>query len=155
MRFAIDSNVLVYAFVRDDPRKHQIASEIMVRAMVLDCVLAAQTVAEFLNVIRRKQPKLFDEARAQADRWHAIFELLDTSGEHILHGADFAARHKLQLWDSIIWQVVRSAHAVLFLSEDLQDHLSLDGMRVLNPFEPANDGELQQLLSSNDHEIEW
>jgi len=147
VRFSIDSNILVYAFIRDDPRKHKIAAEIMVRAMTLDCVLAAQTVAEFLNVIRRKQPQLFEHARAQAKRWHVTLELLDTSGDHILKAADFAARHKLQLWDSIIWQVVRSAHAVLFLTEDLQDHLAIDGMRVLNPFDSTNDNELQNLLS--------
>ena len=154
MRFAIDSNILVYAFIRDDPRKHRIASDIMVRAMLLDAVLAAQTVAEFLNVIRRKQPDLFAEARNQASRWHTTFDLLGTTAEHILKGAEFAARHRLQLWDSVIWQVVRSAHAVLFLTEDLQDHLAVEGMKVLNPFNPANGDELQGLLSSADHEIE-
>lgn len=155
MRFAIDSNVLVYAFIRDDLRKHEIASEIMVRAMLLDAVLAAQTVAEFLNVVRRKHAQLFSEACAQARRWHTTFDVLDTSSEHVLNGAEFAARHRLQLWDSIIWHVARSAHAVLFLTEDLQDHLAVDGMRVLNPFEPANEAELKALLSSADDEIDW
>ena len=52
-RFTIDSNVLVYAFIRSDLRKHKIAAEIMYRAMGLDAVLTAQVLAEFLNVIRR------------------------------------------------------------------------------------------------------
>jgi predicted nucleic acid-binding protein len=155
VRFAIDSNILVYALVRDDPQKHATASEIMVRAMVLDAVLAAQSIAEFLNVIRRKEPQLFEEARAQALRWHTTFELLDTTAQNIIDGADFAARYKLQLWDSVIWQVVRTAHAVVFLTEDLQDHLSIDGMKVLNPFETANEAELQNLLRSADEEIQW
>jgi predicted nucleic acid-binding protein len=154
VRFAIDSNILVYAFVRDDPQKHERASEIMVRAMVLDSVLAAQSVAEFLNIVRRKEPQLFDEARAQALRWHTTFELLDTTAQNIIDGADLAARHKLQLWDSVIWQVVRTAHAVVFLTEDLQDHLAIDGMKVLNPFDAANEAELQNLLRSADEEIQ-
>ncbi len=155
MRFAIDSNILVYALVRDDPQKHETASEIMVRAMVLDSVLAAQSVAEFLNVIRRKEPRLFDEARAQALRWQKTFELLDTTAQNIIDGADFAARYKLQLWDSVIWQVARTAHAVVFLTEDLQDGLAIDGMKVLNPFDAANAAELQNLLRSADEEIQW
>lgn len=155
MRFALDSNILVYAFIRDDAEKHGLASEIMVRAMTLDTVIAAQSVAEFLNVVRRKNPKLIDEAVAQADRWRTVFELRDTSVQNVIEGAKFAVRHKLQIWDSIIWQVARSAHAALFLTEDLQDHLAIDGMKVLNPFAPENEAELRDLLSSADDEIEW
>lgn len=155
MRFAIDSNVLVYAFIRDDPKKHETASEIMIRSMMLDAILAAQSIAEFLNVIRRKQPQFFNEARAQARRWHTTFELLDTTAQNVMDGAEFAARHKLQLWDSVIWQVARSAHAVLFLTEDLQDKLAIDGMKVLNPFATANRVELQKLLRSADEKTEW
>ena len=155
MRFAIDSNILVYAFVRDDPRKHQIASEIMIRAMTLDAVIATQTLAEFLNVIKRKVPKLFGDACAQVRRWQTTFEPVDTTVQHVLAGADFAARYQLQLWDSIIWQVARSAHAVLLLTEDLQDHLSIDGMKTINPFEAANEAAINALLSSGDDEIDW
>ena len=146
MRFTIDSNVLIYAFVRSDPRKHEIAAEIMIRAMVLDAVLTAQALGEFLNVIRRKLPQLFTEARAQADRWTTTLTVLDTSSEHVLKGAQFAARHKLQLWDSIIWQVARSAHASIFLSEDLQDKLNLEGMTVINPFREGDQRALYDML---------
>ncbi len=155
MRFSVDSNVLVYSFLRDDERKHQIASDLMIRAMLLDCVLAAQTIAEFLNVIRRKRVDLFGEARAQARRWCETIKILDTAGEDVIRGADFSAKHRLQLWDSIIWQVVQRAHSVLFISEDLQDQLSIDGMKALNPFSTANEAELRHLLSSTDDEIAW
>ena len=155
MRFAIDSNILVYAFIRDDARKHATASEIMIRAMGLDAIIAAQSVAEFLNVIRRKQPQLFEGALAQSVRWNTVFELRDTSAQNVIDGANFAKRHKLQIWDSIIWQVARSARAALFLTEDLQDQLSIEGLKVLNPFAPANEAELRDLLGSADHEIEW
>ena len=155
MRFAIDSNILVYAFIRDDHRKHKIASDIMVRAMLLDAVVAAQTVGEFLNAIRRKHPKFFEQAIEQAKRWNKTLNIVGTSRSDVLTGAEFASQHKLQLWDSIIWKVARSAHAVLFLTEDLQDRLSLEGMKVLNPFEPANELELRNLLASCDDEIEW
>lgn len=147
MRFTVDSNLLVYAFIRDDAAKHAVASDIMIRAMLLDCVVAAQTLAEFLNVIRRKHHRLFDEARAQAMRWAATFQMLETRTEHVLEAAEFAARHKLQLWDSIIWQVARSAHAVRFLSEDLQDGLTIGGMTVVDPFKTPNETSLRELLA--------
>lgn len=155
MKFSVDSNILVYAFLRDDERKHAIASELMVRAMLLDCVLPVQTIAEFLNVVRRKRGEVFKESGEQAERWIETFQIIETGAAHVLSGAEFAAKHKLQLWDSIIWQVARSAHATLFLSEDLQDGLSIQGMTVLNPFIPANEAQLRALLSSADDEIDW
>jgi predicted nucleic acid-binding protein len=147
VRFTIDSNVLVYAFMRSDPEKHRAASELMIAAGMLDCVLAAQAIAEYLNVMRRKHPELFEEAQAQAGRWRATFPILDTTAEHVLRAADFAERHRLQFWDSLIWQVARSANATLFLSEDLQDGLSLEGMAVLNPFAAGNEARLKSLLA--------
>lgn len=154
MRFALDSNILVYAFIREDPAKHELASEIMVRAMTLDAVIAAQSLGEFLNVIKRKQPTLFSEACEQARRWKTTFGPIDTTVDHILKGAHFAGRYQLQIWDSIIWQIVRSAHAVILLTEDLQDGLTIDGMKALNPFNPSNKTELERLLASSDYEID-
>lgn len=155
MRFSVDSNILIYAFLRADERKHAIASELMVRAMLLDCVVPAQAIAEFLNVVRRKRDDVFEEARKQAERWIETFQIVETASSHVLSGAELAAKHKLQLWDSIIWQAARSAHATLFLSEDLQDGLSIEGMAVLNPFASENEGQLRALLSSADDQSDW
>lgn len=37
-----------------------------------------------------------------------------------------------------MWSVVRRAGARFLLSEDLQDGRELEGVRFLNPFNPAN-----------------
>jgi predicted nucleic acid-binding protein len=151
----VDSNILVYALDRTDRRKHEIAARVMKSAPVLDCVVPVQVLAEFLNVVRRKHRSYFEQARAQAERWNDILTTLTTSSDHVLEGAKLAERHNLQLWDSIICRVAQSAHAALFLSEDLQDGLVIDGMRVMNPLEPANEVEVRQLLTSADDEIKW
>jgi len=147
LRVTADSNILVYAFVRDDPEKHRIASEIMIRMMDVDAVLTAQSLGEFLNVIRRKHLAAFDAASAQVERWVATIPTVVTSAEAVIKAATFARRHRLQLWDSIIWQVARGAGASCFVSEDLQDGLAIDGMTVLNPFNPANAPRLAELLT--------
>jgi predicted nucleic acid-binding protein len=147
LRFAVDSNILVYAFVRDDPDKHYVASEIMIRAMTLDAVLTAQSLGEFLNVIRRKHIASFDVALTQVERWASTIPTLVTSADAVIGAAALARRHRLQLWDSIIWEVARGAGASCFLSEDLQDGLAIDGMTALNPFNPANAPRLAELLT--------
>jgi predicted nucleic acid-binding protein len=149
VRFTIDCNILVYALDSGTPEKHRIASDLMIRAAMLDAVLTSQVLAEFLNVIRRKYPAHLDSALEQAKRWVTLFPVGATSAEHVLKGAAFAERYRLQLWDSIIWQVASDMHAAVFLSEDLQDGLSVDGMTVIDPFNPGNDERLAQLLGSS------
>ncbi|MEO7240524.1 MAG: PIN domain-containing protein [Sphingomicrobium sp.] len=139
--------MLVYAVDEGAADKHLIARDIMIRAMLLDAVLTAQALAEFLNVVRRKNLKAFAAARAQAERWAAIFPVAATSWERIANAAAFAERHRLQLWDSVIWQAARSMHASMILSEDMQDGLSIEGMTVLNPFATGNSDRLAELLT--------
>lgn len=152
MRFALDSNILVYAFDRGDRRKHDAAVALVMRAMKLDCVLPAQVVAEFLNVIRRKHRGYFDEARNQANRWIKAFTIVDTSADHVVSGAELASRHNLQLWDAIIWQVATSARSTAFLTEDMQDGFEANGMRAIDPFKVDNAPILDGLLADEEEE---
>jgi predicted nucleic acid-binding protein len=138
VRFALDSNILVYAFFDEEPAKHAMASAILTAADLADCILPAQAIGEFLNVVRRKEPRLLEPAEAQARRWLHTFETGATRGPDIVAAAALSREHKLQFWDSVIWQVTRAAGAEILLSEDMQDGLRLEGMRVLNPFLPKN-----------------
>jgi predicted nucleic acid-binding protein len=54
--------------------------------------------------------------------------------------------HQLRVWDAVIWSVARAAGATVFLSEDLQDGMTLDGMLVVKPF-LLSEAELESLLT--------
>lgn len=146
MRFTVDTNILVYAVDRTDSIRHPHALEIMLRAVDADFVLTVQAVGEFLNVARRKRPDLYPEARSEAERWLTLYPVVPTYSNVLLEAADLAQRHKLQLWDSIIWQAARQVNTEIFVTEDLHDGLVLDGMRVVNPFHPSNAALVRELL---------
>jgi predicted nucleic acid-binding protein len=154
LRFTLDSNVLVYSLDRLDQERHAIAVDVVARAATRDAFLTTQSIGECLNVVRRKRLASFDEARRQAERWIEAFEIVDTSGILLPIAAVFAERHRLQLWDAVLWQVARSAGADVLLSEDFQDGLSLEGIRVVNPFEARNESRLSTLLSAGDTDAE-
>lgn len=147
MTVTVDSNALVYALDQKGADKHLIARNLMVRALDADVILAAQALAEFVNIVRRKHSPVYAEALAQAAEWNAIFRIVETTAVDVLNAARFADRYRLQLWDSLIWQVARRAGAEWFFSEDLQDGLSLEGMTVLNPFNPAKQELIRELLT--------
>ena len=146
-RLTLDSNILIYALDAGTPEKHAIASALVQRAARADAVLTVQALAEVLAVMARKFPAHLAAGRAQAERWATLFTLLPTRWEDLARAAAFAERHRLQLWDSLIWQVARGANAAVFLSEDLQDGLSIEGLTVVNPFDPANEALLAGLLA--------
>ena len=146
MTIAVDSNVLVYALDRAGGDKHDIAREVMLRGLDADLIIPAQVLAEFINVVRRKQASAYPEAVAQAEEWHTTFLIVDTTAADVLNAARFAGKHKLQLWDGLVWQIARRGGAEWLLTEDLQDGLGLEGLTALNPFQAANRAKLDELL---------
>jgi predicted nucleic acid-binding protein len=149
VRFTLDSNILVYSLAEGSPHKREIAQDILLRALAADTFLTTQALGEFLNVIRRKYPHFIDQAINQARRWAQLFQMAETSTNHLLEGAEFARRYRLQLWDSILWRVAHSMGASVLLTEDLQDGLSIDGMTVIDPFRPENEIRLGRLLEAS------
>jgi predicted nucleic acid-binding protein len=147
LRFALDSNVLVYGFIRDDPDKHETAARILIASDLTDAVVPAQVLGEFLNVVRRKHPEHFAAAVEQVESWQTTWTVLPTKADHVLEGAKLATRHRLQLWDAIIFETARDAKAFFLLTEDLHDALELEGVRVMNPFDAKNAAALDRLLA--------
>ncbi|MGI8930937.1 MAG: PIN domain-containing protein [Sphingomicrobium sp.] len=147
MRVAIDTNILVYAFIRDEDSRHALAADLLIRAALADAVLPAQVLGEFINVIRRKFAHYADDAAEQMALWSATFGIVPTTEAEVLRGARFAVRHQLQSWDAIIWQASVSAGADYLLSEDLHNGLSIEGLTAVDPFNPANGALIDALLT--------
>jgi predicted nucleic acid-binding protein len=145
MRPTLDSNVLVYALLEPEDTKGRLAVELIDRAARRG-VLAVQALGEFLWVARRQRPDLAADAAELVEQLREAFTTFPTSIDLLFAAADLHARHQVPFWDAVIWKAGASAGATLFLSEDLQDGFSADGMRVLNPFDPANLDELNRLL---------
>ena len=147
MRFALDSNILVYSRVREDHR-HAAALDLIRRSAQADCILPVQVLGEFLNVVRRKLPRSFDEACTHAERLKTLMPVVETRADVMLLAARRTRPHGLQFWDSVLCEVVRSAGGEVLLSEDMQDGRELDGLRIVNPFAAQNESQVAELLIS-------
>jgi predicted nucleic acid-binding protein len=143
--YALDSNILLYAELEPDSDKGQRAAQ-LIGDIAGRGVLAAQVLGEFLNVVRRRRPASFGEARRQADVYREVFALVPTDAALLAAAARFAERYKLQFWDSVIWQASAHGGAAVLFSEDLQDGFEVDGMRAINPF-PLEAADLASLLT--------
>ncbi|QJE74394.1 PIN domain-containing protein [Aerophototrophica crusticola] len=145
----MDTNILVYAAnPTHDAGKHGIAVDILARLSLGNRgLLPMQALTEFYTVVTRKVHADPGKAKELVEVWGAVFpprsaemaDLADAMRVHRDHGISF--------WDGMIWAVSRRAGAAYLLSEDLQDGRELEGVRFVNPFNPANQDLLEHVLA--------
>lgn len=144
-RVALDSNILIYAELEPDTEKGARAADIILRA-AQDGVIPAQALGEFVRFIQRKAPAALPEAIKQVGIYKAAFLTPPTTDEIIARAGEMAEAHHLQLWDCVIAAASASAGAKALLTEDVQDGRLLNGLKLLNPFDPANNETIEALI---------
>ena len=145
MPTALDSNVLIYALLEPDSDKGERAVEVIARTAGRG-LLAVQALGEFLWVVRRKRPEWSDRAVARVGFYRRTFKLVETDPDLLLAAHDLSICHQVPFWDAVILKAAARGGATLCLTEDLQDGATLDGVKIVNPFDPANTAELDRLL---------
>ena len=146
-RYSIDTNILVYSVDRREGDKHARALDIMERSVDLDCVLTAQSLAEFVVVATRRRMLSKPHAIAQARDWRLLFPVVTASA--LAFDTAFTAFEagRFGLWDALLLATAGDAGCTIVLSEDMQDGGTLDGVSVRNPLRGAAlPDDLQRLL---------
>jgi predicted nucleic acid-binding protein len=146
-RVTFDSNVLINAIDTAEPVRQPLALDLLDRAAVTDAFLTQQALGEFFNVCRKRGKLSAANAVEQVAAWDDLFEVEVTTPLDLMHAALLAERRKKQFWDMLIVRVAAEAGAVALFSEDIGDGEVIDGVRIVNPFDPANAGLVEELLS--------
>ncbi len=84
----------------------------------------------------------------QLSVYRAAFLTPPTTVEIIDTASALALAHRMQLWDCVVCAASAHAGAKVLLTEDMQDGRILDGLRLINPFSPANAGTIDALLAT-------
>ena len=145
-RVAFDTNVLVYAELEPGTDKGDLAGSLIERASIHQAIIPAQVLGEFLAVIRRKRRELFPGACELVSELTSLVKIAGTDATVMRSAIELAQRHRLQIWDAVICAASLEAGATHLLSEDMQDGLMLEGLKLLDPFNAANRTELDRLL---------
>jgi predicted nucleic acid-binding protein len=145
-RFTLDTNVLVYAVDRDAGKKHEIAMEIIDKAMYVDCVLTVQVLAEFFSAATRKNYASAEQVSIFIKEWLNIFPVVGNSAHALLDALSTVTEHKLSFWDAMIWAAAKEAGCSTVISEDFQDGRELGGILFCNPFLEKNLYKLEEIL---------
>jgi predicted nucleic acid-binding protein len=145
-----DTNVLAYATALAPPLKVQCARDLIARSMQGGpCLLLLQTLEEFAYVAIRKARMPADDIRALIETWCTVLPVHAAEADDLAAALEAVKSHRFAFWDAMMWATARRAGVRYLLTEDMQDGLALDGVRFLNPFRPANDALIEEILPAS------
>ena len=134
MRF-LDTNILVYAVTDDDPRKREIAIDLITHALEVnhDGCISTQVLQEFCNTMYKKTKRTRQEIDALLDGFRDLLKA-DVTIDLVRHAIDVKEEYGIQFYDALIVSTAEKLGCTEIVSEDLNPDQTYRGMVVVNPF---------------------
>ena len=140
VRFFLDTNIFVYAFDPSVPAKHRIAADLIRGAVAQrNGVISYQVIQEFYNVAVRRFATPMSPSEAQL-YFNNVFRPLfsvNFSPALMFEALRIRERYLLSWYDSIVFASAIESECGVLYSEDFQNGMIVDDVRVKNPFRHA------------------
>ena len=137
----LDTNIVVYTFDASEPRKQDIARQLVAKALTEpgSAVVSWQVVQEFLNVATTKFAVPLTAVDARTYLHQVLVPLCEVYPDAAVYedGLAIQDRHGFSFYDSLVLASAVRAGCVRLYSEDLQDEFRLGRLQVVNPFRQA------------------
>jgi predicted nucleic acid-binding protein len=129
-RLFFDTNVLIYAYRKDDPRA-SVAEELLASGGVI----GAQQLNEFVSVAQRKLRRSWQEILTALEDLRLLCPdpqpLTVTTHESALR---IAERYGYGIYDALVIAAALEASCNTLYSEDMQSGQKIQGLTIRNPF---------------------
>ena len=133
VKFALDTNVIVYAEGVDDTVRQAAALQILSGVPRDLLFISVQVVGELFNVLTKRQvPRL--QALERALYWKGVLSVVDTTQSLLDAALALAYEHRLRIWDAIMLAAASEARCEFLLAEDFQEGFVWRGVTIINPF---------------------
>lgn len=132
----VDSNVLVYAHDRSEPRKQAIAQALLEELWAARTGrLSTQILQEFYVVATRKfDPPMSRTAAREIVALYGTWPLVQIDVPLILTASQLEQEQMVSFWDALVLEAARRAGATRLVTEDLQGGRTIASVRIDNPF---------------------
>lgn len=131
----LDSNILVYAYDRSEPRKQQMAQGLVRRAVAGEITASSQVLGEFAAMLLHKlsPPATPEDLMALLDTLGPI-KLVPIDGDVVLRAVQARAEYGVHFYDGMILAAAERGGCQKIWSEDLNAGQKYFGCVVENPF---------------------
>jgi predicted nucleic acid-binding protein len=137
VRFFLDTNIFVYSFDENAPKKSARASELIRQAVrSRNGIVSYQVVQEFLNVALRRFIHPMTAAEAQQYLATTLRPLMAVNSSAALYveALRLASSYSLSWYDSVVVAAAIEGGAHVLYTEDLQHGQEFGNLRIENPF---------------------
>jgi predicted nucleic acid-binding protein len=130
---ALDTNVLIYACDRSDPRRQQLANQLIERTV--DGVLLWQVACEFIAASRKLSGQGFtaSDAWSRLAEFQALFPSVLPSVGLFERASQLHLSSNVSFWDAMILAACVEAGVETLYSEDVSG-TAPSNLKVINPF---------------------
>ena len=132
----LDTNVIVYAFDKNNKTKNEKALIILNDFYLSDHYkVSTQVIQEFSNIAQKKllPPLPINEITVFIDTI-PISNIIEITTETIKKALFVCQRFQLSFWDSMIIAAAIINDCNIVLSEDLSDGMKIESVVITNPF---------------------
>jgi len=134
VRSFIDTNILVYADDAFEPRKQQLALDLVVDLRARqEAVLSTQVLQEYFVTATRKLGLEAHFARQHLKQFGRL-ELIQPTLDMLQAAMDLQQSHSISFWDALIVQTASAARCRVLYSEDMQAGARIGNVLIVNPF---------------------
>lgn len=134
MRFALDSNFILYCEGMHADWRNKIAQDLVVAMGGMQVIIPLQVLGETLNVMLRKMNLEKQTALSKIEEWREDCILQDTNAPVFEECIAIMRQHNFQIWDAIVLAAASVSGADYLLSEDMQDGFLWQHTEIVNPF---------------------
>ena len=131
-----DTNILIYAADRSEPRKQSQARRLLKNAIENETgTVSVQVLGEFFNVVTRRIPTpLSVEEAEEAINRVAVLPVVEIDWALVQRAINTHKEYGITYWDSLIVAAAERAGCTRIVSEGLNSGQSYHGMVVADPF---------------------
>jgi predicted nucleic acid-binding protein len=127
----LDTNILIYAFGKQDDARKQVAIEIITKCNII----SLQVVNETIYVLQRKFKFPGHELEKVANFIKQNFVISDLNIQTLDQTLKIAETYGFSFWDSMMVAAALNNHCSILYSEDLHHTQIIEGrLQIVNPF---------------------
>jgi predicted nucleic acid-binding protein len=128
----LDTNVLIYAFGKQDDARKQVAKDIITKCNIISLQVVNETVYVLLKKFKFQLPEVDSVIHFMKQK----FVISDLNIHTLDQTVKIAARYGFSFWDSMILASALNNHCSILYTEDLKHNQIIeDRLLIINPFE--------------------
>jgi predicted nucleic acid-binding protein len=130
-KYFIDSNVILYCYMKDVENKAALALRLLNND---NCIISSQVVGEVCNNLKKKSGFSPDELKQVIGEFYNEFTVIPVEFDIYYKATELLNRFSLSFWDSVIVSAAILGGADILYSEDMQNELVIESVKIVNPF---------------------